>query len=404
MLFSQTLEAGRDSWDRGEAVVFSPATGERKVVVRGGSAARYLPSGHLLYSLGNTVLALPFDAVALEVRGGPVPVVEGVRRAANFSSGAVQLAVSDSGAMVFVPGEGVGDTNTLALVDRSGKVEPLDLAPTRHSHPRISPDQRRLALMTEEGSESVIWVADIAAGATPRRLTFDGRNRFPVWSPDSRDIACISDRSGRDALYRQAADGSGTAERLAEIPRLLTVDAWHPDGKSLLVMVSGDVWLVTPGSEPKPLVATSAPERHGAFSPEGKWFAYVRVVGTTPEVFVEPFPPTGVNKFQVSNGGGVSPVWSRDGKQLIFYAEARGAAEMPGRLLAVDVRTEPLFSFSSPRPVPTANAILGGIRQFDVSADGRILVRMPVAVERQRDQINVILNWIEDVKARVPTR
>src|SRR5262249_23021652 len=138
-----------DSWDHAQIVVQSLTSGERKVVVRGGSDGRYVPSGHIIYAVAGTVFALPFGLKNLEAKGGPVPVIEGVMRAPQGSSGVAQLSFSDNGTLVYIPGEAVASflpRTTLAFVDRSGKVEMLPLAPGVYVTPRISPNGKQIAV------------------------------------------------------------------------------------------------------------------------------------------------------------------------------------------------------------------------------------------------------------------
>ena len=190
-----------------------------KTIVEGGSHARYLATGHLVYALGGTLFAVPFDDRRLEVTGGAVPVVEGVRRSSNFGlgTGAAFYGVSSTGSLVFVPG---GNPALLErrflMVPREGDAESLSLPPDAYRSLRISPDDQRIAFHTEDGQEANIWVYDLAGDRAAQRLTFEGWNRFPIWSGDGQRVVFQSDREGDRALYWQPADGAGPAERLTE--------------------------------------------------------------------------------------------------------------------------------------------------------------------------------------------
>ncbi len=431
VLFSLASAGGTERWDSGEIVVQSKGSAERKVVFRGGRAAQYLPTGHLVYALGTSLLAIPFDLATLEVRGGPVSMLEGLRRATSRGeSGAAPFAVSSTGSLVYVPGStSATSLQTLALADRTGKVLPLGLPPQPYNHARISPDGRQMVFGTgtDDGKESIVWVADLRAGSSVRRLTFGGKNGYPIWSRDSRSITFQSDREGDNGLFRQPADGSGAPERLtkADSSSDHRPEDWSPDGKTLIFLKNtasgGDLWTLTleADNKIKPLVQEPANERYAAFSLDGRWFAYASAdeISKRFEVFVQPFPTTGA-KYQVTTDGGRDPLWSPDGRQLfyntVFDASNTNSSSINsafGRLVAVDVRTQPTFSFGRPMPIPIERAVLGGNgRYYDVTPDGKqFLVVMPpdaqnAAARPPAERINVVLNWFEELKQRVPMK
>ena len=228
LLYALATESGADRWDKAQIIVQSIASGERHVVVRGGSAARYLPAspdspargGHLVYAVGNSLLAAPFDATRLEIRGSPVPIVEPVNRSANtaLQSGVAQYAVSATGILAYLPGRSSGASlpKMLAFAGRDGKIQTLGLPPQPYIHPRLSPDGRQLVVGTDDGKDANVWVYDLQSGGSLRRLTFGGRNQYPIWTRDGRFITFQSNRDGDDAIFRQPADGSGPAERLTQ--------------------------------------------------------------------------------------------------------------------------------------------------------------------------------------------
>ena len=124
VLFTLAKGTSSDRWDKGHIVVQSLRSGERKTLIEGGSDARYLPTGHLVYALGGVLFAVPFDLTRLEVKGGPIPIVEGVRRAIGAATGAAQFSFSDTGSLTYVPGP-VSTTEAqsdLALIDRKGGI------------------------------------------------------------------------------------------------------------------------------------------------------------------------------------------------------------------------------------------------------------------------------------------
>ena len=285
------LHEGRN-WDDAQIVVHSFETGERKVLVEGGRDARYVPTGHLVYVLDGTLLAVPFDVDALEVMGGPIPMAEGVMTA-GLRSGAAHFGVSDTGALVYVTAD-PGD-RTLVWVDRDGREETLAAEPRAYQYPRISPDGGRLAVDVRD-QEQDIWIWDFAR-ETLTRLTFaPGLDSYPVWTPDGRQVAFASNRDGPEHnLYWKAADGTGSIERLTESENGHRPYAFTPDGRRLVFLELDeedrrDLGVLSLEGSPEPLLATEFNERNGEISPDGRWLAYQSDASGQHEIYVRPFP------------------------------------------------------------------------------------------------------------------
>lgn len=407
LLFSYTTDALLSAgWDKGQVIVQS-ADGTRQVVAAG-SDARYLPSGHIVYMSGSTLMGVPFDAGTRRVRGSPVPIVEGIARgSAQLFAG--HYAMSASGALAYVAAAPVGTAakRTLALVDMDGKAQPLAATPNAYLHPRASPDGTRVAVATDDGKEAVIWIYDLSGGSLPRRLTFEGRNAAPIWSPDSQSITFQSDREGRGGLFRQPADGSGTAERLttAEQMRSHIPESWSRDGKTLSFRIATDAlnsiwtWSSDGDRAPRLLVQGAPAALTSEISPDGRWLAYgSNELGTLAyQVFVQPLPPTGA-KFQVNPMTASTPVWSRDGKRLFFA--------FSDRIFSAAIQTTPAFAAGPPVEIkmPNIMASFAHIRHFDLMPDSkRLLVVMMTdadAAQQGASQINVVLNWLDELKAK----
>jgi eukaryotic-like serine/threonine-protein kinase len=417
VLYTVTTDKTAERWDRADIVAQAIGSSERKVLVRGGSDARYLPTGHLVYALGGSLLAIPFDTGTLEVRGAPVPVLEGVARSTQpvTRGGFGQFAVSNTGSLVYVPGSpsGVVESKLLALADRSGSVNPLDAPPQAYVHPRLSPDGRRYAVATEGLRESTIWIGDVTGGAPLRRLTIGGRNMFPIWSPDGRHIAYQSDREGDAAIFKQLADGSGIPERITKPDEGLAhePESWSPDGRTISFNLqrglNQGVWTVTVDAPHtvKSFVDSPGVEKHSSFSPNGKWLAYTAVTAAgiaDTQVFIQPFPPTGVT-YPVALEGRTSR-WSRDGRQLYYHQFSTN------QLYVMDIQTNEAVSAGKPTALPISGTIHPQAqRNYDVTPDGRFLVIVPATmtrgnVRRPTTAINVVLNWFEELKGRVPAR
>ena len=160
--------------------------------------------------------AVRFDRERVSTVGVPVPVVEGVRRAASVVTAAAHYAVSQTGTLIFAPGPVTSGSNVLKLTlfGRDGSSSPLDLPAGPYTEPRFSPDGNAIVYTTVDANESNLWVYDVGHKNAPRRVTFGGQNRFPVWSPDSTRLVFQSNRDGDAGLFVTRADGAGPPERL----------------------------------------------------------------------------------------------------------------------------------------------------------------------------------------------
>ncbi|HEY5623283.1 MAG TPA: protein kinase, partial [Gammaproteobacteria bacterium] len=230
---------GVDNWNSGAQIVAqSLSTGERTVLVEGGGDARYVPTGHLVYALDSNLFAVAFDLATMTVSRGAVPVVQGVMRSTNAQTATGNFEIADDGTLLYVSGQEIDTRNTLTWVDRSGRREALGAPPRSYTYPKISPDGTRVALDVRD-QELDIWIWDLVR-ENLRRLTFDaGEDEFPTWSPDSRTIAFSSSRGGGSGnntnLYRRAADGTGSAELLAEFDGQIFPSSYLPDASGVLV-------------------------------------------------------------------------------------------------------------------------------------------------------------------------
>ena len=408
LLFTLATAATADGWDKAQIVVQSLKSSERKTLVSGGSDGRYLPTGHLVYALGGVLFAVPFDLPRLAVTGGPVPIVEGVKRSSG-SSGTAHFSVSSTGSLVFVPGPASTPSavSDLALVDRNGAVQPLKLPPGAYEYPRLSPDGKRIAVGSDDGKDAIVWIYDVTASSA-RRLTLRGRNRVPVWSADGERVAFQSDREGDLGLFWQRADGTTAAERLTKPDKdtAHVAESWSRDGKTLLFSVAkGSSYTVAALSltdkkvRPVGGIQSSFPPS-ATFSPDGRWVAY-----SAPGLFVQPFPTTGAT-YPISKGNGFHPMWSPDGKEL-FYFTGGGNSQF----MVVSVTTRPTFTFGNAVSVPRPFAPFsqGFERNNDITLDGKRFLGVVLAGQNTvsgapaAPQIQVVLNWFEELKARVPT-
>ena len=327
------------NWDDATIVAQRLPGGPRTALLKGGYAARYLPSGHLVYMHAGTLFAAPFDVRRLALTGPAVPVVEHI--AANPIAGNATMAVSPSGTLAYREGAttGGGMPAPIWWTDKSGAMTLLRSAPSAWGTPRFSPDGRRIAFAVEaphapgRTMNASIWVYDWTRDTMTRLTTGDSADVMPVWTPDGAHIVFGSNRD-KDVsnLYYVRSDGSGGVQRLttSTLPQL--PDSWHPNGKLLayhegspssdqkimIMPVEGsdtDLW--KPGA-PQTFVGGKAIKASAQFSPDGRWISYASAEAGQIEVYVQPFPGPG-GRWQISSGGGAANWWSHT-KQELFFA------------------------------------------------------------------------------------
>ena len=389
------FNAGMDS-----VGVISLETGEWRTLLEGGHGARYAPSGHLVFTHDGSLLAVPFDLDRLEVKGSPVPVLDGVRM--HSESKQVQFSLSSDGSLVYLSGGApIAADRALVWVDRNGNAESLTETRRAYWLPRLSPDGRRLVVSVREGRRTGdVWIHDLS-NDTQSRLTFGGDNRDAIWTPDGERVTFRSKRTGSWEIFWKPADGSGEAEQLTGGG--LTPVSWSPDSRVLVVNQStpaGDVNLLAlrmkEGRELQPLISTPSYEGDASFSPDGRWLAYVSDETGSMEIYVQAFPGLGAKR-QISNENGESLVWVASGRELIY--------QTGNELMSVAVSMEPQFVASTPRLLFEGpyELDMSGWRNFDVTADGQRFVMIQSEEEAAPTQINVILNWLDELERLVPT-
>jgi eukaryotic-like serine/threonine-protein kinase len=390
-------DGGGGDWGNAQVEVQPVGTAQRSLI-QGGMQPRFAASGHLIYAQGGSLMAVPFDRQRLEVTGAAVPVVEGVLQ--SVSTGAVQYSVSASGSLAYVPGGIQTTLFRLLWVSRDGAEQPVAAPAHNYGLPRLSPDGKRAAVMIGEQGVQV-WLYDFARD-TLTRLTFEGPiNAAPVWTPDGKRIAFTSTKEGPGNIFWQMGDGSGGLEQLttskfAQIPR-----SWSPDGQLLTFVelnptTGRDIWVLRMSDhKAQPFLRTQFNETAPQFSPDGRWLAYISDESGRNEVYVQPYPGPG-GKWQISTEGGTEPMWNRSGREL-FY---RSGDEM----MAVDIAAQPGFTAGKPRMLFEAPYALSSAPNYDVSPDGqRFLMLKPIEQEQAGPtQINVVLNWFEELKQKVP--
>jgi serine/threonine-protein kinase len=384
------------------------ADGTRKTLHKGGSYARYLANGELLYARNGTVFSVPLDVKQLETRGTPVPVLEQVAYVPTGGSG--QFDVSTTGELVYETGNIV--PLTIQWLDEAGKVEPLLTKPGTYTWLRLSPDGNRLVYRLAEGLKTDLWLYDWRRGTNMRLTTDTAIHNSPAWSVDGRHIAY----QGEGGVFWIAADG-GNARLLIQADNTPYPESFSPDGRWLAMSVPNpklgdlDIWMAPLTGEgdtlqagkPEVFANTKGNERNASFSPDGHWLAYESSESGTYEVYVRAFsgtPAGETQKLQISNGGGGNPRWAQNGRELFYAANDRVMAVTYTVRDGMFVATKPRVW--SDRKVSTENVI----PSFDISNDtGRMAVLLPAETgssQESRHHVTLVLNFFEELRRIAP--
>ncbi len=394
-----------DSMDGAQIVVLDLKTLEVRIVLKGGSAARYASTGHLVYASGQTLKAIAFDPDTQLTRGDPVSLPN-IEIRTTPDNGAAEFALSETGTLLFVTPNASGEVlRTLSWVDRQGKEEPLVLAPGRYQYPRISPDGTRVVLDIP-GANRDIWIWNVQRPSLTKLTGGPTEDIVPVWSQDGRRVFFASNRTGTFDVYSQAADGA-TKDRLefagpgSQMPTSIT-----PDGTRLLVVENFRDLSILNLSRPdrlEPLLHSELNHWLGTVSPDGNWIAYESdESGNQVEIFLRPFPNVSGRREKVSIDGGRYPVWGSKGSDELFYVDLNGG------MMAASVQLSPslslggvtkLFDWAKP-----PRGVSG--RPYNISpVDGRFLMIKPATKNPDSViDISVVLNWFEELRERVPLR
>jgi len=369
-----------------------------RVLVQNGSNPRYVPTGHLIYYRSGTLFATPFSAARLEITGPEAPVVEHV---SSITADGADYSISDNGLLVYVAGSSIGGGGKTVLnwADRKGVTQAIS-DPSEWGTGRLSPDASHVANSIRTGSTEDIWTYDLVR-RTPTRLTFEGTNAYPIWSPDGRWIAFSGSLGAKHGIYRVAADASAKPELLLETESNATPSSWSPDSKTLVYSQAGPgkkthLWSVAiPAGKPVQLHDSAFTEQNGEVSPDGRWLAYASMDSGAEEVYVQPFPGPGA-KTRISTQGGQTPRWSHNGKEIFYWTYGTDR-----QLMAVEVQPGPAFRAGIPQPLFK----LAAGTTWDVAADGkRFLVETPLASTAGGQRMEAVVNWFDELTRRIPAK
>ncbi|MBL7185383.1 MAG: serine/threonine-protein kinase [Phycisphaerae bacterium] len=387
--------------------MFSFETGQSRTLIERGSCAHYVQTGHLIYSLERDLIAVPFDLKTMKKSGPPLPVVEGVMLGWY---GTAHFSVSPNGSLAYIPGNAAPAANDrLVRRDRTGKVEALPFPLGGYQSPRISPDGESLLVVeTQTEPKPHLWVFDLARGSKRRFTDERGDTYWGIWSPDGKQIVFNSSLGGATMdLYSKPADGSAQEKRLTEGTLTLVPKSWADDGKTLIITqavgpnTGFDIEILPyeAAGTPQPLINTRFNEFHPTISPSGRWLAYSSDESGRAEIYIKPYPgPAGA--IPVTTDGGREPVWDPSEKEL-YYRDDNG-----DKLFKVSVLTEPAVQVGSPELL-FEGRFFGSLnwgRNYDISPKGDFFVLIEEGETQPATQINVVLNWSEELKRLAPPR
>jgi Tol biopolymer transport system component len=373
-----------------DVAVLPPNSKEWRVVIPGGSSARYLATGHIVYIADGTLRGVGFDLTAMRATTDPVVLVPAVL---TKDSGAANVAISADGTLAYVAGSQLVRQSRVVWLSRTG-VTALPLDPRDYRAARLSPDGRRIAVgFTDRGSSS-IWVYDITRDSFTRVSPRDSSMNGPVWSPDGTTLAAwsLTDR----AIVTFPAHGGSPQTLVRAENGTFFPNAWSPDGQVIsyvheLPGVGLGGVATKPPHDVRPLAVGTGAQVESAFDPKGRWIAHVSFDGTEPEIVVGPVSTTD-RRWPVASRGRW-PVWSADGRALLFIE-----ANAIHRVVIDPATGQPIGRTTKVIDLPAAV----GSQPFQIGPDGRFLILERVEGPAAAPEIRIVINWFEELRAKIP--
>ena len=356
------------------------------------AAATKTSSGHLLVPANQgDLLALPYPPSESATATAVLSKVHWLGRSGD---GAMKFAVSQNGTLVFAPGDMTA--RSLVIVDENGRVAPLSGERSMLLSASVSPDGRRAAA----SRDGQIVVIDLDRGTvTPVSSRAGGAQAGEAWSTDGSRLFFGDNSDGNWEIYEAIPGRAGSPARVLQRPLDQFPMSVAPDGTLLFLEATpgmgGNLWMRAPNGDVTAWLGTSADESQGVFSPDGALIAYVSNASGRREVYVQP-RETGAAAMRVSANGGGEPRWSPSGDRL-FFREGN-------LMVAADVVRRPVLSIGRPRVLFDGGWQLEADTPYSVMPDGKrfLMVRFePAAIPTRLD---IITNWFEELRRRVPIR
>jgi DNA-binding winged helix-turn-helix (wHTH) protein/Tol biopolymer transport system component len=418
VIFTGVPLTGGPEAARVAAIVFDSNTVQ--TLVESATSPQASPSGHLVFARGESLLADPFDPQTLDLLGPAVPVLDGV--AIDDATGAAQFALAFGGHVAAVrsahpdttaayrwlhldSGTSATSANASPIVTSPIVTSPIVTIPFPASGIRgsaTSPDASRLAIALGDGHRTDLWLHDLARGGV-QRLTNDGQNVDPIWSPDGHRVVYASRRDGPFNLFVKTIDEAA----ISPAQMLSSPHHQFPTSTSRAGLVFVDVqpktgldlwwlpWNSNAGASPRPLVQTPFDEAAGVISPDGRWLAYQSNESGQWEAVVRALDaPASRPATRIARTDGSALAWTPDGRALLFMHE--------GRLLHVTLTDAGSATAAPPRVIATDVDPTGGLT---ITSDGGVLVRTrDNTATTTSSRIDVVLDWSKELSVKVPVR
>ena len=386
--------------------LWSPPTQFRKAVDRlvleRAMGGRELPTGHLVYFWDNALFSAGWDPQSMSAWGTPIKVLSGVA-GAGWTGGVADI--SDSGTLVYRP-KSPEEARPIVRVDRHGEQTKLDIPSAQYEQLRVSPDERRLAVVRRDGSSQwSIWLLDLHTHAWTMCLETQAELPRLAWSPDGRSLVMSLAQGDADFanLYRIPLDPPGDPQRLVEQPNFGQFPtSWSTTANAILFhegthpKTNSDIFVLDMATrQVKPLVQNPGWDSDAVFSPDGKWIAYSGDPGTGRKIYVQSYPSSAPAQV-AANFEGRGPVWSAKGDRLWFSG--------PGGFWEVPIRDgkaigEPVRCYGQ-TPAFTPDV---WTRTFDISASGTLYAILP-DLREVPGRIEVVSNWFRELEKLAPTK
>jgi DNA-binding winged helix-turn-helix (wHTH) protein/Tol biopolymer transport system component len=375
---------------RADVLVVSRQTGDHHLVIENAQAAMFVQPDRVLFERDGRVMQATLDPDRFELTSPPRVLVGDVSPAGP-GFGNPLFTVAGGGALVYVPIDPHEADRELVWVDRAGRVSTLGAPPRSYMHPRLSPDGRQILTWLRK-KDPDLWLFDIGTRALTRLVTGVAARRA-AWSPDGLRVTFDGPGPDNPVMLYEADIRGGEAHRLRPEKNSQYAGTWTPDGRTIAFLdlrKTTGFDIVTMRDEPNatatPLLHSAANETAPAFSPDGRWLAFVSDATGREEVYLLPYPADG-SPVQVSTTGGREPVWSKRGDEL-FYRQGQTmyAVGVTGTTSPRVTDPEALFTGEfDQRPIFHAN--------YDVAGDGRFLMIRGIAPSTTDTQIAVLLRW-----------
>jgi serine/threonine-protein kinase len=367
-------------------------TGEHTVLLRGGTDARYVPTGHIVYGRDSQLFAVPFDVETLSLEGTPVQVLDDIHVASM--NGSAHARLSATGDLAYIPDTEIVQSHELVWVELTGKTTRLEIADAGFLNLALAPDGSKFSGMKTAANDK-IWIYDLRRRTTSRLTSTPGNDLYSVWSPDGSLIVYSNDRGGGQDLFLIPADGSAPAKKIVEGPEIDFAGSWSPDGSILVfnrVKADGDVdlWTVSMDGayETTPFLATEYAETTPEFSPDGQWILYVSDITGEPALYLRPFPGPGTAT-RVSAGRSFGGRWSPDGG-TVYYDEGDAI-----NAVTIDPSSGEIGE-------PEVLIVLGDeyFGEFPLHPDGTRFLANRLDIEDTRQyQIRLVFDWTERLRS-----